>query len=185
MQRGSGFARNRTRCRPFFLWVAIWLVAGWVSTAARAEVAREYDLKAVFLYNFSAFVTWPSPANPFRVCVYGEDPFRNTLDDLLAAKSDGVVYRVERPARPDALRDCRILYISRSEQGNLRKIIDGLDGAPVLTVTDLENGGGAPGAMINLVTVGGRIGFEIDQSAAQSSRLTISSKLLALARRVR
>ncbi len=56
--------------------------------------------------------------------------------------------------------------------------------APVLTVTDQERGSGVPGD-IHLVLMDGRVRFMIDNGQAQQQGLAISSKLLALALKVR
>jgi hypothetical protein len=54
----------------------------------------------------------------------------------------------------------------------------------VLTVAD-EAPGGVPGLVVDLVTVDGRVRFEVDLHAAAENGLEVSSKLLALAIKVR
>ena len=55
-------------------------------------------------------------------------------------------------------------------------------GTPTLTVTDSAIGETA--GIMHFVIVDGRVSFDIDNIAAATNRLTINSKLLALARRV-
>lgn len=45
----------------------------------------EYQVKAVFLFNFAQFVTWPSqPADaPLVIGILGDDPFGSYLDETV------------------------------------------------------------------------------------------------------
>jgi hypothetical protein len=50
--------------------------------AGGAEAPTEYQVKAVFVYNFSRFVEWPpqsftAPDEPFVIGVLGSDPPRS------------------------------------------------------------------------------------------------------------
>jgi hypothetical protein len=57
-------------------------------------------------------------------------------------------------------------------------------GSPVLTVSDLPEAA-QPEAVINLVAVDTRLGFQVNLELAQASGLQVSSKLLGLAKTVR
>ena len=59
-----------------------------------------------------------------------------------------------------------------------------LEGHSVLTVSDME-GFAQQGGVINLVIRNQRLGFEINEDAAQRANLKISSKLLKLAKVVK
>ena len=46
----------------------------------------EYQVKAVFLFNFAQFVSWPSPQpsdTPFVIGIVGDDPFDSYLDETV------------------------------------------------------------------------------------------------------
>jgi hypothetical protein len=158
-----------------------------VPGSARAQVAEEYELKAAFLYNFAKFVDWPPAAFPdpngsFRICVLGKDPFGASLQaavggEEIAGHKLAVADILSRPA------GCQILFISRSERDQTAQILAAVRDSPVLTVGDapgfLEQGG-----IINFLLEGTKVRFEINNEAAVRARLTISSKLLQLARRV-
>jgi hypothetical protein len=77
--------------------------------------------------------------------------------------------------------NCQIAFIQggRPQSGQL---IAAIGQRPVLTVTDAS---ASPRGIIHFSIVGGRVRFLIDQSAATRRRLTISSRLLALAIGVR
>jgi hypothetical protein len=146
-------------------------------------------VKAVFLYNFAKFVEWPSvPAEagqPFTICVVGEDPFGDTLDQAILGKSiNGRALMARRVRRAGDARTCQIAFISASEGKRLRAILDGLNGASVLTVGETE-GFAEQGGVINFRLEEDRVRFEINVDAAQRAGLKMSAKLLGLARIVR
>ena len=60
---------------------------------AQGAKPTDYDVKAVYLYNFGRFVEWPasvtSKSDSFTVCVLGQDPFGPALDATLADETIG------------------------------------------------------------------------------------------------
>ncbi|HEV7967246.1 MAG TPA: YfiR family protein [Candidatus Acidoferrales bacterium] len=152
--------------------------------------ASEYEVKATYLYNFGRFVQWSpgvvaTKGDSFPICVFGPDPFGAVLDTILSGESIGgkavVAKRVSKPQ--DAL-DCRVLYISASEESRLKEILAGLDKAGVLTVSDIPQFS-QRGGMIQFVLVGNKIRFEVNLTSAQDAGLTLSSDLLKVAVAVR
>jgi uncharacterized protein DUF4154 len=152
---------------------------------AAAQVG-EYELKAAFLYNFVKFVEWPPDAfagerSPLAICVYGEDPFGSSLDGAVRGETLGErSLIVQRPERLDELRDCQVLFVSRSERQRMPEVLSRVEGQPVLTVGDTD-GFLRAGGMINFVLEENKVRFLINQEAAERSRVRISSKLLRLA----
>jgi hypothetical protein len=160
-----------------------------VFTLGAAPVS-EYQLKAVFLFNFAHFVEWPPAARPagsapFVIGVLGRDPFGASLDEVVRGETvDGHPLAVERYPSAAAIRDCQILFIPASELAGLADILAAIKGRSVLTVTDAD--GPAPrGVIIGLVRRDNRIRLRIDLEAAKASNLQISSKLLRPAEIVR
>ncbi|HMN43015.1 MAG TPA: YfiR family protein [Povalibacter sp.] len=177
-------ARRRPRVRRIVLAMA-GTAAAWAMSCAFAA-APEYQLKAVFLFQFSQFVEWPSTAfaqddAPFTVCVLGEDPFKQYLDDAVRGeKVDGRPFAVKRLQRVEQVADCHILFIAQASPQRLDPILDALRGRSILTVADsaafAERGG-----VIEFVTARNRLRLRINPRAARAADLTISSKLLSLA----
>lgn len=155
--------------------------------SAQEAPPLEYELKAAFLYNFVKFVDWPQdafagPRSPLTICVYGDDPFGSSLDGAVHGESLGErSLLVQRPAVLEELRDCRVLFVSRSERQRLPEVLSEVEGAPVLTVSDTD-GFLRAGGIINFVLEDNKVRFLINQDAAERSRLRISSKLLRLAK---
>lgn len=171
--------------------LAFLLALAQLSPPARAQQAyREYDVKAAFLYNFVKFVEWPASAfrddrSPIEICVYGTDPFGQSLDGVVKGETvGGRGLAIRRPASFAGFEGCHVLFVAASERARVSEVLAAVGGRPVLTVGDAD-GFLRAGGMINFVLDKGRVRFRINEAPAQRVRLTISSKLLRLAQGAR
>jgi hypothetical protein len=143
----------------------------------------EYEVKAVFLFNFSQFVDWPAASfadgrSPLVIGVLGSDPFGATLDEIVRGETvNGRPLTVRRYQSLDQVDTCHILFIDRSQDSQLDAIVAALRGRSVLTVGDFDSFA-RRGGMIRFITVGNKIRLRVNLSAAQEAKLAISSKLL-------
>jgi hypothetical protein len=163
------------------------LIAALLALAAAPGRAQappsEYQVKAAFLFNFSQFVDWPAAAfadgrSPLVIGVLGEDPFGATLDEIIRGETvNGRPLAVRRYKSIDQVDACHILFIDRSQIGQLDSVVTALRERSVLTVGDFE-GFTRRGGIIRFVTVGNKIRLRVNLAAAQQAKLTISSKLL-------
>lgn len=150
---------------------------------ALAGPVSEYQVKAVFLFNFSQFVSWPTNAfasadSPLVIGVLGDDPFGSQLDSVVAGeRAGGRPLLVRRYREVSEIKDCQILFIGRSETAQLRAIVQTLHSRSILTVSDIDGASGS-GVMIDLVLDGGHVRMRINVGAARASGLTLSSQLL-------
>jgi hypothetical protein len=153
---------------------------------AKPATAAEYQLKAVFLFNFTKYVEWPAMAftdtqSPFVIGVLGDDPFGAALDDAIRGeKMNGRALIVRRYNLNDEVKDCQILFISQSEDSRLEQIIAGLKGRNVLTVGDIDKFTDR-GGMVGFATENSKIRLKINLEAVKAANLTISSSLLRAA----
>jgi hypothetical protein len=163
--------------------VCAWLALIPVSAAHSAEGPSEYQVKAVFVFNFSRFVEWPpqtfkTPSQPFAICILGDDPFGAKLDEAVRGEEINqhplMIRRIHQVREAD---ECQILYIDRSEQGDLRQILSALDHRSTLTVSELSDAA-ERGGMIQFLNENNRIRLRINVESARAAGLTISSKLL-------
>lgn len=151
--------------------------------AQQTTPSKEYQLKAVFLFNFAQFVDWPERAfgaadAPLVIGVLGQDPFGSYLDELVRGETiNGHSLMVQRYDRPDGITNPHILFISRSSADRMQHILDTLKGRPILTVGDVDGFAGM-GGMIRFVTDKNRIRLRINPEAAEAANLKLSSKLL-------
>ena len=149
----------------------------------------EYQVKALFLMNFTKYVDWPADAfagtnTPMVIGVYGDNLFGEDLPKTVAgrkvANRDIVIRQIEST---NDLAQCQIVFISNSEKKHLGEILDKLKALPVLTVGESEQFTKL-GGMINFVKKDGTIHFEVNLAAAHLAQLRISSKLLTVADKV-
>ena len=175
----------RTGRRAILLGLTVLLLAG----RASAEEPLELAVKATYLYKLAPFITWPSAAAeataPLVICIQGKDPFGQLIDRAVAGQRiDGRPVVVRRIPKIDAASGCQIAYIGGSDIQPEAAALRDIGRAPVLTVTDQERGAGSPGD-VHLLLLDGRVRFVIDNGQAQQQGLSISSKLLALALKVK
>ena len=178
-------------CLSKFMALAVaWVLVGVSCLHAQQSKPTEYQVKAAYLYNFGRFVKWPpglaaGKGDSFPVCVLGRDPFGSILDSTLAGEAlQGKPVVIRRIARPQDAPDCRILFVSSTEENHLKEILAAIDQAGVLTVSDMP-GFSRRGGMIQFVVEGDRIRFEINLATAESAKLVLSSELLKVAAAVR
>lgn len=155
---------------------------------AHAQAPTEAALKAAFLYKFAGYVEWPpaafgEPASPFVIGVVGADDVLGELERTVQGRTlldRPIALRRLQPG--DSLRGVRILFIDEGH-GNGRAMIRAAQAAGTLVVTETERGLDL-GAAINFVALDGRIGFEVSLDGAERAGIRISSRMLAVARRV-
>jgi YfiR/HmsC-like len=156
---------------------------------AAPAVSLEYSIKATFLYKFAPFVEWPlsafeSPSSPVLLCVVGTDPVAQVLDGVTMDQTAGERrYQVRRLERVERDSGCHVLYVADSNAQSAAEAMEAVRGAPVLTVTDAARTQTA--AIVRFVVEENRVRFDIDDAAAAENGLSISSRLLSLARTVR
>ncbi len=186
-------SRRRSAARRILLAVllAICLRAEPRGFAQDRPHPTEYQLKAQYLTDFGRFVKkWgnrPAPGGDesFAICVLGQDPFGQSLDNAVRGENiGGSPLVVRRIAQPLDATGCRILFISSSESGQLPAILAAIGTAPVLTVSDIPDFV-RQGGIIEFVPDGNRVKFEINLGMAQRMGLSLSSDLLKVARIVR
>jgi len=166
--------------------LAALLLLAW--PGARAHAAPEpklleYQAKAGILYKFADYVEWPAQAfassnAPITIGILGDDPFGPFLDDLV--KQVTVNHRslvIRRSRELDDLKSCHLLYISLSEKGRLRSILDRLGRASVLTVSEID-GFASRGGMIHLYVKSKKPTYRINPGSARRAGLKVSSLLL-------
>ncbi len=190
------------------------LVADKPSQAASAygatkslRQASEYQIKAVYLYNFLMFTEWPKAESPKKddghnskaggskkavgtICIgiVGDDPFGDSFADVegrvIECKGKKFIVKRYGPYRKERdLSECQLLFVSSSEKRNIKRILSRLKKVPVLTVADMD-GFIESGGMMNFVRVGKKIRWEINSTPVKLAALKLSSQLLRNAVRI-
>jgi hypothetical protein len=163
------------------------VLGSWRAAPADVTVAREYQVKAIFLYNFAQFVTWPAAAfpdahTPITIGILGDDPFGPLLEEAVRGEViDGRRLAIKRFQGVEERIDSHMLFVSKSEKGRVGQILAAVQGKSILTVGETE-AFARQGGIINFITVDNRVRYEINMEAAKRAHLDISSKLLKLAK---
>lgn len=170
----------------FWACVAAFLTAQGVHSSAPGH--DEYAVKAAMLVNFAKFVKWPASAfsdsrSSFVIAVYGDDPFGRHLDDVVKGQQlDGRPISIRRVRKGSVDTSAHLLFVADKSTKSL-KDLSICGGKPILMVGESESFVKSAGH-IGFVMENQRIAFVINNRIAQSAGLTISSKLLNLAKRV-
>jgi hypothetical protein len=166
------------------------LVLPAASMAADSEVtAGEQQIKVAFLYKFGSYVEWPpnvfsNAEAPLVIGVVGADDMADELTKTVAGRMvNGRPVVVRKLRRGAGAASVNILYVGRSEGARAAESIAQVKGHPVLVVTDSE-AAFEQGGTINFVLDGGKVRFDVAPPSSEQGNLRISSRLLAVARKV-
>ena len=180
--------------RQRWLRLALAWILGVISVATMAAApslieAPEPRVKAVFLYKFGAYVEWPpgtfaSDAAPITIGVVEADRLADELTAVVADRRiDGHPVTIRRMHRGDSLAGLNVLFIGNAASGDIATTLATLDGQPTLAVTETDGALGL-GSTINFVVADGKVRFDVSLASAEARSLKISSRLLAVARKV-
>jgi hypothetical protein len=166
-----------------------WAPEGFAQ-ASDSPDSSEYLIKAGFIFNFAKFVEWPPAAfaqtdTPIVIGILGTDPFGPILDQIVRDKKIGnrgfIVKRLNWNRDTKELKDCNILFVSTSEKAHIDDLLQIVKSLPILTVGETP-GFAERGGIIRFTVEDNRVRFEVNVEAAHLAQLTISSRLLTLAR---
>jgi ABC-type amino acid transport substrate-binding protein len=160
--------------------VLIVLTAAAALAAAPTSHAQvsEAELKAAFVYNFALFTEWPSDTlvdgQKLLICA---PPDERQLEALRRLQNRTIAgHQIAVTGSAGETDRCHVVLYSSVLPGEVAA-------AGALTVCD-----GPPSAcadaVIKLLREGDRIRFDVDVTRAKARRLSLSSKLLRVARRV-
>ncbi|WP_028579133.1 YfiR family protein [Desulfogranum japonicum] len=152
---------------------------------------EEEHVKAVFLYNLIHFVSWPQETmnnrNTFTIGVLGDVYFSEIVEEAVKGEKKGglPIQMVYFEDVESALRmQPHLLFISENYVLQWFTSNPGVNSLPILTVGDSKQFC-QQGGMVNLLNIHNRIQIEINPDAVEPAGISISSKLLSLAKLVK
>ncbi|THB78291.1 MAG: YfiR family protein [Desulfobacteraceae bacterium] len=176
---------NKTTIRLTVVVVVAMTVLFWAPGKGYTQQAREYQVKAAFIYNFIKFIQWPDTAfkndtDPFHICIIGNDIPSSQFQSIKGKKFGERTIEVYHVKHGEIHDNPNILFVGKDISiENYRRHMSVLENKPVLIIgetPDFIQWGG----VINFIFRNERLGFEISPKAARNRGLTLSSRLLKL-----
>ena len=152
---------------------------------ARAATAPEDKIKTAIIFKLTKFISWPKKTQSLTICVLGEGSINNELHKINRKSTMGRRLSVtHRNANSPFEKLCDALIIHNIDNTTVKSVLKRLEGKPVLTISDIRSFVDY-GGMIGLKRSGKKINFSINNTSATDAGLSISSKLLKLAKTVK
>ena len=149
----------------------------FISTSSYSQNEK---LKAVFIYNFSKYISWPSKTGNFIIGVMGSPKLTAELNKIAKTRKVGSrAIKVLSFSSYTSIKKCNILYISNSKKSQLNKSLIKVSLQPVVVVAD-SPGSIDKGAGLNFVIAGGKQKFEVRKKNVEKNGIKINSALLKL-----
>ena len=146
-------------------------------------------VKAEYLYRFLSYVEFPRSAlsqadTPLVIGIANADAVYDALADTLAMRTVGTRQVLRRKlSSGDSLAGVHLLFNGGRDLAQ-DPLVSQARSAPILLVTDAP-GGLAAGAVFNFLMLGDQLRFEVSLEAASRASLTVSSRVLVLAEKVK
>lgn len=143
--------------------------------------SREYHLKAAFLRYVAKFVEWPAnaiSAGTINICILGLIPSFEAINSINGkVVNDHTIAITKISEVKEAPGHCQILFVTKTEQDNVKKIISAVQNLPILAFGDMEHFAEQGGDM-NFYIVNNRLAIMINPPAVNKSNLKISERML-------
>jgi len=172
---------NRTlRASAMLGSVCLAIIAG----PSNAQV-DEAMLSAAYIYNFIQFTTWPPGGlsdSKLVVCANGDSAPGAALAGLNGKTVSGRTWTSASLSRGDDPSGCNVIFLEEGKpvSRQTREMLGSDRSVLVITTSALD----AQGTVIRLYTEGNHLRFDINNREAARRHLSLSSKLLQLARTV-
>lgn len=173
------------RARRGLLRLALFFGVAALGQAAEAPHAREGEVKAAFLYNFTKFIDWPETAfagrdSPFVIGVYGQEAFVREIETVVRGRSyNGRAFVVKALRSPAEAAGAHLIFLGSGE-ADAAELCRRVDGRPVLVVGDTADALRL-GATIAFTFEGAKLRFALRLGAARRGALHVSAQLQKLA----
>ncbi len=155
-----------------------------VNARSSSPSAADIDqLKAVFIYNFTKYITWPDTARitTFKIGVLGDSDILDPLQQLAVKKMiNNKPIEVCHFESLSHLHACQILFISPSVRVPIPDILNQLGNQATLTIGDAP-GLCKQGVMINFFQQSDMVKFELNPHRLAAAGFQVSSQLQKLA----
>ncbi|NJK87608.1 MAG: YfiR family protein [Bacteroidales bacterium] len=144
--------------------------------------AQEYRFKAMYIYNFTKYIKWPSAPNEteFVIAVLGNNEIVTELSEMAKSKTiQNKKIVIQKVAPSDVTDKFQIIYISRDYNNQIQKVTSSVADKPVLVITE-KNNACQEGSCINFIQKSDNLGFQLHKGNITKKGIVLNSTLLNL-----
>ncbi len=149
----------------------------WTGTGQNQNTEVEQQQRALFIFNSSQQVIWPSIAeiDTFIIGVMGSDPIIQTLNQMaIVRRIYGKSVEIKRINSIDEIDNLHIIYANQKNNFNTQSILKTTQHKQILLITE---GYDYNSSMINMVRVDGSFKYEINKQLFKKANLNVTSSL--------
>lgn len=158
---------------------------GLSMSKAYADAVPENSMKSAFIYNFTLYTEWPDNSIPeIKLCLLNNEPLIEALDNLSGKNINGKQLKISIENLEDDFSQCRILFIGWVSDAVAQKVLQKVSNYSTLTITDNPRLKPLGATIFMHLNDENRLVFEVNLKSANKAGLSLSSKLLRLAKSV-
>lgn len=144
----------------------------------------EYSLKAVWIENFTRFITWPDQTvqDTFYIKILGKGQLNVVLKEVYKTRQiQGKTIKVIEVNSLAEANNCHILFINKEYEAEIPQILDQLKEQPILTISD-SKGFSHKGIIINFYLEDNKVRFEFNITTFKETKMDVNFRLLEVAK---
>jgi len=150
-------------------------------SATPAYAVNKHELEAVYIYNFTNYITWPKNPKSLTICIYGDNLVLETLNKILKKSNKHKSINIQSP---DKASDCHIIFIGGSVERKIKSVLKEIQNKSILSILTVSDSKNFPlnGGMIGLAMNDKQISLEINIKNLENAGLKASYKILDMAK---
>lgn len=154
--------------------------------STQALTLEEQTVLAALALNIVRFTTWPEQAmqsmkETIDFCVVGDNTVQQSFSSIDNKAVGNKSLKIINLSRLSNFEQCHVLYLTDIKQNILLQVFVEIKKMPLLSIGDSEEFV-AQGGMVGLENVNNKMTLHVNISAVREANLTISSRLLSLAK---
>lgn len=145
-----------------------------IITMGEVVFSQNDNIKAIFIYNFTKYIQWPTKITPFKIGIIGN---KNVYDNLKKIAENNInrdeEIIVSRLSDLKNISNNNIIFVGNSKLDVLNNILELTDTSKTLVITDNDKSS-KNGAGINFVIKNNKQRFKLEKDIIEKHSLTIN-----------
>ncbi len=137
------------------------------------------QVKTLLVFNFIKFMEWEDKSTTLNIAFIGKDEtLYKAFQEMVEQRTiGGKKLTLQKVTNVSEAAKFHVVYLAESNSSELQQIPSTLN---TVVITEKE-GSAKHGSFINLITIEGKLRFEINKSKFEASKVKISNQLISLA----